>query len=122
MGLDPAKGNKFNVGEMQTALRVETERGVQLTRDSSGDLEWYDQKGQGYDAVGNSPSQYLDVTKFMASIRAHILKTDNKGRLVSFIPVDVNTYTVQQINDIKAAIANLSAADQARIFLVGDHS
>ncbi|TDU05415.1 hypothetical protein EDD99_3927 [Streptomyces sp. 846.5] len=65
---------------MQTALLVEAERGVQLSRDVSGDLEWYDQNGRGYDAVGNSPAQYLDVAKFTQSIASHLLKSDLRSR------------------------------------------
>ncbi|MFC5910046.1 hypothetical protein [Streptacidiphilus monticola] len=119
LGVDPAKGHIFNVGEMQTALRVEAERGVQLARDASGDLEWYDSAGRGYDAVGNSPAQYLDVQAFTRSITNHLLKTERTGRAVSFVPVDVSTYTADQIGQIKQFISGLSAADQARVFLVG---
>jgi hypothetical protein len=122
LGLDPAKAEILNKGEMQTALLVEAERGVQLSRDVSGDLEWYDQNGRGYDAVGNSPAQYLDVAKFTQSIASHLLKSDVKGRPVSFIPVDVSTYTVDQISQIKAYISGLTSAEQARVFLVGDHA
>ncbi|MGW2812676.1 hypothetical protein [Streptomyces sp. NPDC001415] len=122
LGVDPAKGLIFNSGEMQSALRVESERGVTLTRDTSGDLEWYDQRGRGYDAVGNSPSQYLQVPQFMKSVRAHLLKTEKTGRFVSFVPVDVSTYTAEQIGAIKAAVKELPEADQARIFFVGDHT
>ena len=122
LGVDPAKGLTFNQGEMHSALRVESERGVQLTRDKTGDLEWYDQAGRGYDAVGNSPSEYLQIPQFVNSIKAHLLKTEKSGRFVSFIPVDVSTYTADQIKAIKAAVKGLPEADQARIFYVGDHT
>ncbi|MFF4013853.1 ricin-type beta-trefoil lectin domain protein [Streptomyces sp. NPDC001843] len=122
LGVDPAKGLKFNKGEMHSALRVESERGVQLTRDKTGDLEWYDQAGRGYDAVGNSPSEYLQIPQFVKSIKAHLLKTEKSGRFVSFVPVDVSTYTAEQIKAIKAAVKELPEADQARIFYVGDHT
>jgi Ricin-type beta-trefoil lectin domain len=123
LGKDPAKGATapFNVGEMQTALRVEGERGVSLTRDASGNLEWYDQSGRGYDAVGNSPAQYLDVDKFTRSIKSHLLKSDRNGSPVSFIPVDVSTYDAGQISQIKDFIGNLTASERARVFIVGDH-
>ncbi|MCX3063059.1 RICIN domain-containing protein [Streptomyces beihaiensis] len=122
LGVDPAKGMKFNSGEMQSAIRVETERGVTLERDPSGDLEWYDQKGRGYDAVGNSPSKYLKVPQLMNAIKGHLLKTEKSGRFVSFVPVDVFTYTAEQISEIKTAVKGLPQADQARIFYVGDHT
>ncbi|MFJ9564681.1 hypothetical protein ACIRQQ_32170 [Streptomyces fuscichromogenes] len=116
LGVDPAKGLKFNQGEMHSALRVESERGVQLTRDKTGDLEWYDQAGRGYDAVGNSPSECLQIPQFVNSIKAHLLKTEKSGRFASFIPVDVSTYTADQIKAIKAAVKGLPEADQARLF------
>lgn len=121
LGKDPAKGatDPFNVGEMQTALRVEGERGVQLTRDASGNLEWYDSAGRGYDAVGNSPAKYLDVGKFCKSIASHLLKTDARGRPVSFVPVDLSTYTAEQIAQIKNFVSGLTEAEQARIFFIG---
>ena len=53
---------------------------------------------------------------------SHLLKSDVKGRPVSFIPVDVSTYTVDQISQIKAYISGLTSAEQARVFLVGDHA
>jgi hypothetical protein len=119
LGLDPASAGKFNVGEMQTALRVEGERGVRLTRDTSGDLEWYDEAGRGYDAVGNSPAEHLNIEQFTNSIKKHLLKMDRNGRPVSFIPVDVNTYSAGQIAQIREFIATLTASERARIFLVG---
>ncbi|GHD73534.1 hypothetical protein GCM10010317_085420 [Streptomyces mirabilis] len=54
--------------------------------------------------------------------KAHLLKTEKSGRFVSFIPVDVTTYTADQIRAIKAAVKELPEADQARIFYVGDHT
>ncbi len=68
------------------------------------------------------PRSTCRFRSFVKSIKAHLLKTEKSGRFVSFIPVDVTTYTADQIRAIKAAVKELPEADQARIFYVGDHT
>jgi hypothetical protein len=118
LGKDPAKDNKYSVGEMQTALRVEAGRGVQLTRDTSGDLEWYDQAGRGYDAVGNFDGKFFNLKSFTDSIVDHLRKSESGGRPVSYIPIDTTQFTADQIAQIKNFVNGLSPAEQARIFYV----
>jgi hypothetical protein len=69
-----------------------------------------------------SPSTSAGIPSVSTPAKAHLLKTEKSGRFVSFIPVDVTTYTADQIRAIKAAVKELPEADQARIFYVGDHT
>jgi hypothetical protein len=60
------------------------------------------------------------MTEFTNAIAKHLLKSERTGRPVSFVPVDVSTYTAAQVADIKAFVSGLPSADQARIFFVGE--
>jgi hypothetical protein len=60
--MDPAT-KRFRPAEAETAIRIELERGVTLTRAPEGhSCDWLDEAGKSYDAVGNFPPQFFDRT------------------------------------------------------------
>jgi uncharacterized protein YukE len=62
LGMDPAT-KRFRPAEAETAIRIELERGVTLTRAPEGhSCDWLDEAGKSYDAVGNFPPQFFDRT------------------------------------------------------------
>lgn len=95
---------------METALRIESQRGVTLTR-STGDAEdRFDQYGRSYDAVGNFPAQYFDAQwpNLQQQIVAHVAKAN-------FVPVDVSQFTDAQI----ALVPDYIAQFNGKVFMVG---
>ncbi|WP_422733421.1 WXG100 family type VII secretion target [Micromonospora sp. WMMD558] len=113
LGMDPATG-RFRPGEAETAVRLERELGVTLSRapaDSSAD--WVDGAGRTYDAVGNFPSQFFDRQwpQLQYQIQRHLDKAD-------FVPVDVSRFSPEQIAILKQFIADRNLGP--RVFIVGD--
>lgn len=111
LGMDPATG-KFRPGEAETGLRIESERGVQLSRSPAAKgPDWVGSDGKTYDAVGNFPSQYFDQQwpNLQSRITEHLGKAD-------YVPVDVSTFTPSQIAQVKAFIQQYGD----RVFLVGE--
>jgi hypothetical protein len=91
LGMDPATG-KFRPAEAETAVRIERERGVTLTRAPDGSLaDWIDDAGRSYDAVGNFPPQFFDQqwVQFSYQIERHLSKAD-------YVPVDVSRFTPER--------------------------
>jgi uncharacterized protein YukE len=112
LGMDPATG-KFRPGEAETALRIERERGVTLTRAPAGSrADWVDEAGRSYDAVGNFPPQFFDQQwpQFKYQIERHLGKAD-------FVPVDVSRFTPAQIARVETFIAERGLGP--RVFLLG---
>ncbi|MFI7575890.1 WXG100 family type VII secretion target [Micromonospora sp. NPDC049497] len=112
LGMDPAVG-RFRPSEAETALRVEQELGVTLTRapaDSSAD--WVDGAGRTYDAVGNFPGQFFDRQwpQLQYQIERHLDKADR-------VPVDVSKFSAEQTARIEQFIAERSLGP--RVFVVG---
>lgn len=112
LGMDPATG-KFRPGEAETALRIERERGVTLTRAPAGSrADWVDETGRSYDAVGNFPLQFFDQQwpQFSYQIERHLEKAD-------FVPVDVSRFTPAQIARVETFITERGLGP--RVFLLG---
>jgi len=111
LGMDPATG-RFRPGEADTGIRIENERGVQLSRSPQAKgPDWIGSDGKTYDAVGNFPSQYFDQQwpNLQSKIADHLGKAD-------YIPVDVSEFTPSQIAQVKAFIQQYGD----RVFLVGE--
>jgi hypothetical protein len=112
LGMDPATG-KFRPTEAETAVRIEQERGVTLTRapaDSRAD--WIDEAGRSYDAVGNFPPQFFDQQwpQFSFQMERHLEKAD-------FVPVDVARFNPDQIARIERFITERGLGP--RVFILG---
>ena len=110
LGMDPARGGTFIQSEYETALRIEAERGVKLTRSMDASVDWVDQNGKTYDAVGPFPAQYFDQEwpNLQGQIVRHLGKAD-------YIPVDVSQFTSAQVAEVQQFIAPLDP----RVFIVG---
>lgn len=112
LGMDPATG-KFRPAEAETAVRIERERGVTLTRAPAGSrADWIDESGRSYDAVGNFPPQFFDQQwpQFSYQIERHLGKAD-------YVPVDVSRFTPEQVARIEIFIAERGLGP--RVFLLG---
>jgi hypothetical protein len=96
--------------EYDTAVRVQEERGVTLRRSSDPSVDWVDDAGKTYDAVGNFPSRYFSQQwpNLQTRILDHMAKAD-------FVPVDVSQFTSEQVALVRTFIQNLGP----RVFLVG---
>jgi uncharacterized protein YukE len=110
LGEDPAHGGTFNPGEYQTAMRVELERGIVLTRSPDPELDWQTDDGTTYDAVGNFPGKYLasQWENFTDRIADHVAKAD-------LVPVDVSQFSPEQIEMVEEYIKQFGS----HVFMVG---
>ena len=111
LGEDPAHGGAYNHGEYETSQRVQSERGVRLERSDDPRVEWVDQHGRTYDAMGPIPSEYFDKSwrKTMLSLDKHVEKAD-------FTPFDVTGLSPEQIARVKDYIKQYGD----RVFVVGE--
>jgi hypothetical protein len=111
LGEDPSQGGAFRQGEYDTAVRVQNETGVQLTRSADEAVDWVDSAGKTYDAVGNFPSRFFDQQwpNLQTKILEHMAKAD-------YVPVDVAQFTPEQVQLVKTFIERLGP----RVFLVGE--
>jgi hypothetical protein len=112
LGADPANGGKFRLGEAQTGLRVEAERGVQLVRSWHQGTDWIDLRtGKTYDAIGNFDERYLKMDQFLSKVEAHARKAD-------YVPVDVAQFNPEQRSIIRRFVGGLG---NPNVFIVGDY-
>jgi hypothetical protein len=83
LGMDPATG-QFRQSEYETAQRIQAEKDVKLERSSDPSVDWVDNDGHTYDAVGGFKSRYFDQqwSNLQVRILDHMSKAD-------FVPVDV---------------------------------
>ncbi len=110
--MDPATG-RFRPAEAETAVRIERERGVTLTRAPAGSrADWIDESGRSYDAVGSLPSQFFDQQwpQFSYQMERHLGKAD-------YVPVDVSRFTPEQIARVDSFIAERGLGP--RVFILG---
>ncbi len=108
LGMDPATG-AFRQGEYNTAIRVQQERGVVLQRSPNPSLDWVDDAGKTYDAVGNFNAKFFDQQ--WPNLQTRIL--DHME--ADFVPVDVSGFTAEQIAKVQQFIAPLGPS----VFIVG---
>ena len=110
LGMD-ANG-QFRRWEVDTALRVQTREGVQLTRHTDASVDWVDEFGRTYDAVGSSlPSAHFDRQwdNVQDQIRRHAGKAD-------FVPVDVARLTRPQQETVRQFVEGLN---DPSVYVVG---
>jgi hypothetical protein len=112
LGFDPAVG-RVRPEEINTALRIEAERGVTLTRAQRGDsFDWVDQAGRSYDALGPFDAKYF--AQQWPQLQAQIAKHVNKAELV---PIDVSKFTPQQIAQVEQFVSKNYGPN---VFIVGN--
>jgi hypothetical protein len=109
LGLDQATGT-FRRAEMETALRIEAERAVVLSRSTGTSEDWFDQYRRSYDAVGNFPAQFFDAQ--WPTLQNQIVTHLAKAR---FVPVDVSQFSPAQVATVKSFIEPLGP----NVFIVG---
>jgi hypothetical protein len=101
LGMDPATGG-FRASESETALRIEQELGVSLTRNSGPGADWIDAAGKTYDAVGNFPAKFFDSQwgQLQTRIVDHLAKAE-------IVPVDISQFTAAQREIVTAFVQGL---------------
>ncbi|MQA81804.1 MAG: hypothetical protein GEV10_25585 [Streptosporangiales bacterium] len=111
LGMDPAV-DRYRPSEEQTAVRIEKQRGVTLTRhtESNSAPDWVGSDGLSYDAMGNFPAKYFDDqwTHFKNELHKHVRKAD-------YVPIDVSQFTPSQIRLVEQEIKPYGS----KVFLVG---
>ncbi|MCP3878087.1 MAG: hypothetical protein GY701_06805, partial [Sulfitobacter sp.] len=112
LGEDPATGGRFNQSEYETALLVESEKGVSLRRDPSGNTEWIDESERTYDAVGGFDGQYFDAQ--WPNLQHRI---DEHRQYADLVPVDVSNFSPDQRSQVESFVSSL---DDPAVFIVGD--
>jgi hypothetical protein len=110
LGEDPATG-KYRPAEEETARRVETERGVRLRRSPDPKVDWVDEDGATYDALGNFDGRFFDQQwpNLQVRIMDHLAKSE-------WAPIDVSRFTSTQVQQVRMFIKDLGP----RVFLVGE--
>jgi hypothetical protein len=100
----------FRPGEANTARLLEEHHGVQLDRSPHPKVDWVDQTGKTYDAVGPFDGKHLQYQwdNFTRQIERHPEKVD-------FVPVNVSQFTPEQI----ARVREFSAPLGSRVFIIG---
>jgi hypothetical protein len=111
LGMDPATG-KFRSAEAETAQRVEQELGIELKRSTDPAVDWVDDTGKTYDAVGNFDARHFDRQwpNLQTKIIDHLGKAD-------VVPIDVSRFTPEQVAKIAQFVSDNGLAPRA--FLVG---
>jgi uncharacterized protein YukE len=112
LGMDPAT-KRFRPTKVKTAVRIEQERGVTLTRAPEGHpADWFDSSRRSYDAVGPFPSAFFERQwpRFSEQIELHLKKAD-------YVPVDVSTFSRAQVARVEEFINQKGLG--SRVFIVG---
>jgi uncharacterized protein YukE len=111
LGMDPATG-RFRQAEAETAQRIEQELGVELKRSTDPRVDWVDDTGKTYDAVGNFDARHFDSQwpNLQTKIVDHLAKAD-------IVPIDVSKFTPEQVAKIAQFVSDNGLAPRA--FLVG---
>jgi hypothetical protein len=111
LGMDPATG-RYSASERDSAIRVQDQTGVKLTRSKDPSYDWEGSDGKKYDAVGNFPGQYFDGQ--WENLKRQIVRhlTDK----AEIVPVDVSQFSAAQVAQVRDFIAQYSP----RAFIVGE--
>jgi uncharacterized protein YukE len=112
LGMDPATGT-FRQAEAETAERIEEALGIELKRSTDPKVDWVDDSGKTYDAVGNFDGKHFDRQwpNLQSRIVDHLAKAD-------VVPVDVSKFTPEQIAKVQRYIDDNGLGPRA--FLVGN--
>ena len=111
LGIDPATG-RYRPAEMETAHRVQHRDRVKLTRSEDPTVDWVDELGRTYDAVGSGlPTAHFDRQwqQLRKRITDHVDKAD-------FVPVDVASLSPSQQATVKAFVDSLG---NDNVYVVG---
>ncbi|MBF9327948.1 MULTISPECIES: hypothetical protein [Mycobacteroides] len=115
LGADPARGGSFVASEAETALRVEHELGVNLTRGGEhSSYDFIDSAGKTYDAVGNFSSKHFDAQ--WQNLQTQIIR--HAEFKADIVPVDVSKFTVEQQDTVRRFVSGLN---NPNIIIVGGH-
>jgi uncharacterized protein YukE len=98
LGEDPATG-QFRQAEAETAQRVERALGIELKRSPDPNVDWVDDAGRTYDAVGNFDARYFEPQwpNLQTRIVDHLAKADT-------VPIDVSRFTPEQVAKVQKFI------------------
>ena len=110
--MDPATG-RYRPNESVTAVRIEVELGVRLTRAAPGcRADWIDRGGRSYDAVGPFAAHRFERqwARFSQQIVLHLKKAD-------LVPVDVSQFTADQVAKVEKFVTEQGLAP--RVFILG---
>ena len=96
--------------EAESARLLEEHHGIQLDRSADPKVDWVDQAGTTYDAVGPFDGKHLQYQwdNFTRQIERHLEKAD-------FVPVNVSQFTPEQIARMREFTAPLGS----RVFIIG---
>lgn len=104
LGADPARGGSFVASEAETALRVEHDLGVNLSRAEVGkSYDFIDSAGKTYDAVGNFPSKFFDAQ--WSNLQDQIIR--HAQFKADIVPVDVSKFTIEQQDIVRKFVQGL---------------
>ncbi|MBU2670512.1 WXG100 family type VII secretion target [Actinoplanes bogorensis] len=112
LGADPAV-KRHRAAEVETALRVEEQLGIELRRATDGDIDWVGSDGKTYDSVGNFDGRFFDRQwpNLQTRILDHVEKADR-------VPVDVARFTDEQKQTVREFIE--AHRLEPRVFIVGE--
>jgi hypothetical protein len=100
--------------ELLTGQRLEQLLGKGLRESPHVGAEYIDDLGRAYDALGGlNASKFWNESKFLNSIRKHLLKSD-----VTTV-IDLTGFTPQQIAAVQKYLATLSPEQLAKIIRIG---
>ena len=112
LGLDPGQ-RKHLPSEEETAVRIEQELGIELTRSEDSAIDWVGSDGYTYDAVGNFDARFFDRqwSNLQRQILDHVRKADR-------VPVDVSRFTPEQKELVRDFLRDHQLGPRA--FLLGE--
>ena len=112
LGFDPGQ-RRHLPAEEETAIRLEQELGIELTRSEDSALDWVGSDGYTYDAVGNFEPRFFDRqwSNLQRQILDHVRKADR-------VPVDVSRFTPEQKELVRDFLRDRELGPQA--FLLGE--
>src|SRR5215216_721109 len=108
---DPQKGDALKLHEMGTAVRLERQLGISMTRSSQPGEDFRDNLGRSWDAIGSAVDDSIfDYQQFTTSLMRK-LRTSAVSRIV----VDLMGLGLQNTAAVQRYILTLDRAQQARI-------
>jgi WXG100 family type VII secretion target len=120
LGMDPKNGGtpEWKDHEAKAAVRAERHDGVTLHRFKNGDLDWYDDQGRKYDALGTGmEAKFFDKQwnsgRFKEQIFIHVDKADR-------VPIDIELLEPDQVAKISKFLEENKDRVAGKVFFVGD--
>ena len=100
--------------EIATGIRLQKHLRIRVFESKHIGAEFVDGFGRSYDALGTPmASQYWNQTKFIRSIEAHLLKSND------FTVIDLTGFSQNQVRAVQSYIDALPPLSQQRIIRIG---